>query len=172
MVNPLQQGAMPPEAPEPMQAQPQQPNALAGPQGAQQAPPPPPTHAQTVAALRHFSAVQKELEHLAKNPDLGKADIKKSIIDGVTSLVAERYISPAEAVTQLSTVPPTPFQQKQWVTTHLQTTMVAKNGIIDHHAQGNDGTMDWAAESQNAHPDPNDHMNAMAGVMAHYKGGK
>lgn len=169
MANPLQT-TMPPEAPQPMQGQPQ-PNALATPQGQQQAVPPPPTHAQTVAALRHFSAIQNELQDLLKNPDIGKADIKSAIIDGTTKLVADRIISPADAVTTLSSVPTAPFQQKQWVMQHLQTTMVAKNAIVDHHAQGNPGTMDMGAEAQGSQGNPDDHMKTMAGLAANYRGG-
>lgn len=167
MPNPLQSG-MPPEAPNPQPMQGGQSNALAQPQGGQQAPIPPPSHQQTVAALRHFAAIESELKTLLKNPDLGKSDIKSAIIDGTTKLVADRIIPPAEAVTQLSTVPTVPFEQKQWVMQHMQTVIQAKNAIVDHHAQGNSGTMDWAQESQNGHPDPDDHMKTMAGIGAHY----
>lgn len=171
MTNALQ-NITPPAAPEMPQAQPQG-NALARPQGAQpQLAPPPPTHAQTVAALRHFGAIEAELKDLLKNPDLGKADIKEAIIDGTTKLVAERIISPADAVTTLAGVPSVPFQQKQWVMQHLQTTVLAKNAIVDHHAQGNPGSMDWHAESQAQGSDPDDHMKTMAGLSANYRGSR
>lgn len=152
-------------------AQPQG-NALAAPQGAQQQPAPPPTHAQTVAALRHFGAIEAELKGLLKNPDLGKADIKEPIIDATTKLVADRIISPADAVTTLASVPTVPFQQKQWIMQHLQTAVVAKNAIVDHHAQGNPGTMDWASEAQAQGAHPDDHMKTMAGLAANYRGSR
>ena len=59
-----------------------------------------------------------ELSTLLKNPDLGKADLKSSIIDGTTKLVAERIIPPNDAVTQLATVPDRPFQQREWIQNH------------------------------------------------------
>lgn len=171
MANSLQNMTSP-AAPDMPQAQPQG-NALAGPQGApQQAAPPPPTHAQTVAALRHFGAIEAELRGLMKNPDLGKADIKDAIIEGTTKLVADRIVKAADAVTTLSSVPSAPFQQKQWVMQHLQTTIMAKNAVVDHHAQGNDGTMDWQQESQAAGNHPDDHMKTMAGLASNYRGGR
>src|SRR5215831_3502267 len=52
-------------------------------QGGGNAPVPTPTHGQTVAALRHFHAIQAELEALLKNPALGKSSLKSQIIDGM-----------------------------------------------------------------------------------------
>src|ERR1035441_6763677 len=138
MPNPLQSDMTP--APTPAQ-----PNAIQqgggvspmGPQqgapGAQQAPPAP-THAQTVAALRHFTALKQELTVLLKNPDLGKADMKSAIIDGVTKLVADRIVPPAAAVQKLAMVPDTPFQQKKWIEQDYAQVMKAENMVLAHHA--------------------------------------
>src|ERR1700732_471362 len=75
------------------------------PQQPGQATPPPPTHEQTVAALRHFDAVKRELEIILTDPALGKTSVKTKIIDGVTRLVATRFLKSAQAVDELAEVP-------------------------------------------------------------------
>lgn len=187
MANPLQ-SAMPPDAPlpnaGPVQAQneqlaplqsalssspQQQPSPLQTPQG----PPPAPTHEQTVCALRHFAAIQTELEELLRNPKLGKADIKSAIIDGTTKLVADRIISPAQAVTQLGTVPDKPFDQRQWLMQHYMMAKQAENQILDHHAQGNPGSLEWSQEAPRSVSNIGDrHLDLMGDVMSHYKGAR
>lgn len=174
MANPLETGAMPPPAA--VQDAPAQ-NSLqqgAPPQGAPAGPgaalPPPPSHEQTVAALRHFHAITEEIQHILKDPAVGKSDLKSKIIDGVTKLVSERMISPAQAVVQLSSVPSDPIKQRQWLTTVLQQTVQAANNVVDHHASGHDGTLDFAQESQMQHPHADDHMNHMSALEAKYGG--
>jgi hypothetical protein len=169
MTNPLQAGMMPPEAPA------VQPNAIQGnspisqPQAAQstqatvQAPAP--THAQTVAALRHLAAVKDELLVLMKDPDIGKADMKSAIIDGVTKLVADRIVPPSAAVQKLAMVPDTPFLQKKWILQDYAQTMQAENFVLSHHAA--------AFAGQGAQPpgDPDNHMQDIKSMMAsHYSG--
>lgn len=122
-----------PGAPEVPNPQPQQMDAA--PQGAPaQGGPPPPSHQQTAAALKHFDAIEKELSGLLANPDVGKADLKSAIIDGATKLVAQGILTPAAAVTQLSSVPEKPFEQKKWLETHLIQVVSAANAVLAHHA--------------------------------------
>ncbi len=176
MANPLQSSLstaspMPP-APNPQPQEPSQPNALAAPQqaigmpGPQQGQPPPaPNHAQTVAALRHFHAINSELEALASDPDLGKADMKSKVIDGATKLVGMRIMSPSQAVMQLGEFPSAPYQQKQWVMKHLQANQKAADSVLDHHRVAHAGIQDMPAGN------PDDHtqdMNAM--MQSHYAG--
>lgn len=174
MANPLERGSMPPPAPvqdAPVQNSLQQgPSPQGAPAGPGGAPPPPPTHEQTVAALRHFHAITDEIQGILKDPAVGKSDLKSKIIDGVTKLVSERMISPAQAVVQLSQVPTNPIEQRKWLQTVLQQTVQAANNIVDHHASGHDGTMDWAQESQMQHPHADDHMNHMSALEAKYAG--
>src|SRR5262249_52168799 len=82
-------------------------------------PAPAPTHKQTVAALRHLDAITRKLEEAARDPDLGRANLKSKIIDGMTSLVSTRLMEPGEAVQTLTTFPERPFDQKTWVMNHL-----------------------------------------------------
>jgi hypothetical protein len=164
MANPLQAGMMPPEAPQ------VQPNAMQGgappQQGAapqQQAPAP--NHAQTVAALRHLTALKQELVTLLKNPDLGKADMRSAIIDGVTKLVADRVVPPSAAVQKLATVPETPFQQKKWVENDYAQNAQAENVILAHHAAA------FAGQGEQPPGDPDNHMQDIQGLMSsHYSG--
>lgn len=177
MANPLQAGMATPEAPE--IPQPQQNSLQQGipPQGAPQGPqgapggppqPPAPTHVQTVIALRHFHAIIEEVQGILKDPAVGKSDVKAKIIDGTTNLVAQRMISPAQAVVQLSQVPEDPIKQRQWLQQMLQQTVQAANAVVDHHAAGNDGTADWGLESKMTHPHPDTHMDTMAALGGNY----
>lgn len=151
-----------------LQAAPQ-PQAAGGPP---QAAPAPPSHEQTVSALRHFHAVIGEVQTLLKDPETGKSDMKSKIIDGVTKLVSERMIAPGSAVAQLSQVPADPLQQRKWLQTTLQQATQAANAVLDHHAAGSQGTLDWAKEGQAIHPHPDQHMGHMAALEANYGGRK
>lgn len=166
MPNALDSG-MPP----PVQAQPNaQGNGLqqGGPpqQQQQQQAPDAPNSAQTVAALRHFDAVKGELAVLLKNPDLGKANLKGAVIDGVSKLVGERILSAPQAVAQLSQVPEDPLAQRKWVTQQMQQVTQAERGIIAHHAIG------FAGQGPEPTPSADDHMQTMAGLHANYSGAK
>lgn len=155
----------------PPQPNPDQQGALSGggPVAPQPSPPmqqPAPSHQQVVASLRHFAAIGKQLEIALKDPDLGKSDIKDKVIDGMTTLVADRIIDPREAVSQLTTFPDRPFEQKQWLLRHLQKVMMARNAILDHHRVSN-----LPAAEVPPTPSGDNHMQDMAGMMqAHYPG--
>ena len=124
---------------------------------------PMPTHAQTVAALRHFHMIGEQLESALKDPDLGKSDLKSKIIDGMTKLVAGRIISPAQAVTQLSTFPEKPFDQKAWLANHLMQIKQAEMAVLSHHGNA------FAGGGPEPAPHPDNHMDDMASMMgAHY----
>ena len=142
-------------------------NALAAP-GQQQAPmgpPPAPSHQQTVAALRHFAALERELTTLLKDPDLGKADLKSKIIDGTTGLVAGGYLTPAAAVTELGTVPERPFDQKKWLEQHFAQTIAAANQVLAHHQAAFPG----GAPNEGA-PSMDNHHDLMQGLASQYQG--
>ena len=143
-------------------------NALGPATGQQQAPPAPPpapSHQQTVAALRHFAALERELTTLLKDPDLGKADLKSKIIDGTTGLVAQGYLTPAAAVTELGTVPERPFDQKKWLEQHFVQTIAAANQVLGHHQAAFPG----GAPNEEA-PSMDDHHDLMQGLASHYQG--
>ena len=154
-------------------ALPMGPNALAPgqPQGQPGQPPgqpapPPPSHAQTVASLRHFSAIEQELTILLRDPDLGKADLKSKIIDGTANLVSRRILSPPEAVMQLGSVPDRPFDQKQWLENHLIQAVKGAASVLDMHGQAFAGQ----PQAGGSPPNPDDHMATMNGFMAQLKG--
>lgn len=163
-------GSMPP-LPQETAGGPPQAAPGAGP-GAPQQPPPQLSHQQAVAALRHFSAISRQLEVILQNPDLGKVDQKSNIIDGTTKLVASRIITPGQAVQQLSSVPADPLMQRKWVQQHFQQSMLAMNAVLDHHAQGSPGSGDLAHELSRSTSKPDAHMDDMSAIHAHYQGGK
>ena len=160
MANPLEVGSVSPAPPNPDAGS----NALqqGAPQQQQQAPPSPPDHIQTVSAMRHFDAIRDELSILLKNPSLGKSSIKPAVIDGVTSLVSQRIISPAQAVIQLSQVPEDPIQQRKFLQQQMMQTVQAEHTIIAHHATG------FAGGGPEPTPSADNHMDTMAGLHTQY----
>lgn len=126
---------------------------------------PTPTHGQTVAALRHFDAIQAELATLLKDPAIGKSNLKSKIIDGVTKLVANRIITPGAAVAQLASVPEQPFQQRKWLETHLLQAFAAKLSVQSHHGKAFGDTPEHMVDKTSS---PDDHLADMQGVMGHY----
>jgi hypothetical protein len=131
-------------------------------------PPPAPTHQQTVAALRHFDAVRSTWEKIAKNPEFGKSDLKKAIIDGASKLVADRIVKPDQAVTMLSVVPSNPFQQKKWVAEQIMHNQTAETMVLDHHRSAFYGTPDQDGQQAST---MDTHHDDLAGLMGHYKNG-
>jgi hypothetical protein len=127
---------------------------------------PAPTHGQTVAALRHFDAIERQLEPLLKIPEIGKANIKSQIISATTKLVASRILSPAQAVMQLGTVPENPAQQKRWVQKHMMDALQGRDAVLDHHRSAFAGSPEEAHEPAGS---ADGHIDDMQGLMqSHY----
>ncbi len=128
--------------------------------------PPAPTHEQTVAALRHFQAVQAELEPLLQDPALGKADMKSKVIDGATKLVMARIFGPADAVAQLADFPEHPVEQRDWLIRHYFMASVGMHQVLDHHGAAAAAGM----VPKHGSPKREDHLHDIKGLMGHYKG--
>ncbi|WP_213773429.1 hypothetical protein [Bradyrhizobium sp. dw_78] len=162
MTNALISGAMPSS----------QTAVSAGPgESAAQAAPPAPTHAQTVAVLRHTTAIAKELRGLLNLPELGKSSVKRQIIDGAVALVAERILTPAQAVSMLSTVPTEPLLQRKWAQSQLASNMAAMNNVLDHHSAAFPGTGDLATEMQRSQSNAESHFDDVNAALAHFPRG-
>lgn len=144
-------------------------NALAPPQGAspqqQQQQAPAPSHQQTVAAIRHFDLIERELEGLLSDPDLGKSDMRSKIIDGATKLVAEGVLTPSAAVMQLGSVPDKPFDQKVWAQKQFAQAIAAANAVLDHHRNANLGQ-----DIQSQPYDSANHIDLINSALSHYQG--
>lgn len=179
MPNPLQMGAPPPP---PEQAggpanglQINSPPTIgtampaAAPAAVPQQSPAPPSHEQTVAALRHFDAIKGGLTELLKDPATGRSDVKDKIIDGMAKLVAERMVAAPQAVSQLSQVPSDPVAQRKWLQGMLQQTLQAENGVLDHYGAGNP-YLGSVADHMAAHKPSSrdDHMGHMKALHANY----
>lgn len=168
MANALSGPGGPPPAPDMPQPQSSGSTPPGGPPGAPAAPPPP-SHQQTVAALRHFGAIEKELTSLLADPEVGKADMKSKLIDGTTSLVATGILTPQTAVQQLATFPEKPFDQKKWIEQHFTQTIKASSAILDQHRKGFKGQpAPQGAQEYN----PDDHQHVMAGLAKNYSGAR
>jgi hypothetical protein len=118
-----------------------------------------------VAALRHFHAIQQQLDLVLKNPDLGKSSVKSQIIDGTTRLVSGGILSPAEAVSQLAKVPEDPQAQRKWVQTMLQNAYQANEAVLAHRQNA---VATGTAPPEGADYQPDDHGDHMAALGAHY----
>lgn len=152
---------------------PQQPNPVQqAPGQAPQGPavPPPPSHQETVAAMRHFDAIKGELTTILRDPALGKSDLKDAIINGVTGLVATRIISAPEAVAQLTQVPSDPLAQRKWIQTQMDNATQSENVVLEHYRQGKAAAGNMAIEVDHGKPD--DHMKHMASIRSNYAGAK
>ena len=114
-------------------------------------------------------AIVDELQVLQKNPSLGRSNMKDPILDGVTKLVGERMMSPANAVPLLADIPVDPLMQRKWVTAKLQQTIAVQNNVLHHHIMGSQPTLDWALESQHQPGSADDHMQTMAGLTSQYQ---
>ena len=142
-------------------------NALqGGPAAIPQMPGPAPTHAQVVAALRHFDAIGNELKLILEDPNLGKSNLKGKIIDGMTRLVSEQFLQPAEAVSELSKVPSEPLMQMKWAKMMLQQTQNAEQAVLMHHAIG------YAGQGPLPTPDAEGHGDALNAFVGGLKGGQ
>lgn len=130
---------------------------------------PAPTHGQTVAALRHFDAIQGELEALLRDPAVGKSNIKKKIIDGMARLVGDRIIMPGAAVQQLGEVPDKPFDQRKWLQQHLLQSVMAKVAVLQHHQNAFAGMPENMIDKSSS---PDDHMSDIAALHSSYGGGR
>ena len=129
-----------------------------------QAQAPAPNHQQTVAALRHFSAIEKELTVLLADPSLGKSDLKSKIQDGAVGLVKDGILTPVQAVTMLGTVPDEPFKQKQWLETHFQQATQAATAVLAHHQAA------FAGQAvDTTPPNPDDHATTMQSLTGLYQ---
>lgn len=141
-------------------------------QQAQQAQKPAPNQQQTVAALVHLTAVQKEMEKLANLPDIGKENIRPEIFDVTAELMGRGLFTLPEIMNEIKTIPSDPPGQRVWVMTHLKNASLAQKQILADHAQAFPGTGDAAGEVA-ASPidyDPDTHTDVMRDLAAHYSG--
>ena len=150
--------------------QPQQPqqqgNPLSSIMGQQQQPQQPPqiSKNQVIAALHHFSAVQKQFMPLMKNPDLGKANIRPKIFDAAVALIGEGINTVPETMNGIKDLPSDPVGQKKWLEKLMMNTEMAQKKIIsDYIGQGPGQEPDGPAWSMDTHKD---HMNSL---MSSYK---
>jgi len=135
----------------------------------QQGPPqtPAPSHAQTVAALRHFQIFMEMEKNWLNNPELGKSDFKDQFIEAYTKLVADRIATPVQAIGSLAQVPERPFQQRQWVQDAYNKNVQARDIVLAHHAQA------YAGQGPQQAPNPDNHMADIQGMMSsHYQQGQ
>jgi hypothetical protein len=154
-------GAMPASGP----GMPQ--GAPGAPQGQGAPPTLAPTHAQTVAGLHHFQAIENQLRVLMQNPKFGKDDIKSEVLDGFVRLIGSQDMKPTEAVETIKDFPVAPVLQKQWVEQKFMAVNQARQLMLAHRQAA------AAQEDPNAPPaaawSADNHADHMTGLLGHYK---
>jgi hypothetical protein len=126
---------------------------------------PAPSHAQTVAALRHFQIFLQMEKGWLDNPELGRTDFKDNFIEQFTKLVADRIATPVQAIQTLATVPERPFQQRQWVQDNYNKNLQARDIVLSHHAQA------FAGQGPQPAPDQDNHISDISSMMSGHYGG-
>lgn len=136
-----------------------------------QAGPPAPSHAQTVAALTHLQAVQKQMDALSRLPGIGKENVRPQIFDSIAELLSQRMFTLPQVMTEIKTIPADPPGQRNWVLAHLRQISEAQKQILMDHAQGNPGTGDLPTELAASQQDPaKSHTDMMGELVGHYSG--
>src|SRR6185503_15303580 len=93
--------------------------------------PPAPTHQETVAALRHFHEIQRQLGPLLKNPKLGKDDMKGDVYTVGASLLGGGFMTLPEVMTELKSFPKEPIDQRKWIEMHYNNAVAAQSKVLD-----------------------------------------
>jgi hypothetical protein len=143
--------------------------APGAPQGQQAASPPTlaPSHAQAVAGLHHFAAIENQLRLIMQSPKFGKDDIKGDVLDGLVRLIGSQDMKPTEAVDTIKDFPVAPGLQRQWVEQKFMQVNQAREMMLAHRQATAMG------EDPNAPPSaawsPDSHGDHMAGLLGHYK---
>lgn len=137
--------------------------------GVPPAPPPAPTYGQALSALRHFSAIRREVQRILRDPSVGKTSVKPKIVDAVADLVADRILTASAAVEQLALVPERPFEQKQWLMQQISQADQAEAGVLAHYRQGIANTPPEAIDRTS---DPENHLSDVAALMQQYRRGQ
>lgn len=135
---------------------------------------PAPNQQQTVAALMHLTAVQKEMEKLSNLPGIGKENIRPEIFDTTAELMGRGLFTLPQVMNEIKTIPSDPPGQRNWVMTHLRNVVLAQKQILADHAQAFPGTGDAQGEvAASAQPyDPDSHADLMKSLATHYSGRK
>jgi hypothetical protein len=131
---------------------------------------PPPTHQQTVTAIRHFGELQKRLSKLLADPSVGKENMRPKIFDMAAGLLGDGFMTLPRLMNEVKTLPQDPADQKKWLQKHLEAVSRAQVSVLDHYRAGNPGSGDWRADLAAQPPEgETDHANLMDGVMKHYQ---
>lgn len=143
------------------------PQGAVGPPQGQPAPTLAPSHAQTVAGLHHFQAIENQLRLIMQNPKFGKDDIKSDVLDGLVRLIGSQDMKPTEAVETIKDFPVAPGLQRQWVEQKFMQVNQAREMMLMHR-QASAMQEDPTAQPGTAWS-PDSHGDHMAGLLGHYR---
>jgi hypothetical protein len=131
---------------------------------------PPPTHAQTVTAMRHFGELQKRLGKLLADPAVGKENMRPKIFDMGAGLLGDGFMTLPKLMNEIKTLPQDPADQKKWLQQHYTAVSKAQIAVLDHYRAGNPGSGNWQADLAAQPPAAaGEHADQMDGIMKHYQ---
>lgn len=145
---------------------------VAGAAAPQQQQPPPPTYGQALASLRHFSAIHREVHRVLRDPTTGVSNVKPKIVDAIANLVADRILTAAAAVEQLTNVPDRPFDQKQWLIQQAVLADQAEENVLAHYRQGIANMSPEEIETMDKTGDASTHLSDIATLTQQYGRGR
>ena len=138
--------------------------------------PPPPTHAETVAALQHITAFDKRWKEMLADPGAGTQSLRTKFYDATADLMGDGYCTLPQVLSLLKTFPSDPLEQKQWLTKHVQQDEQAMQIMLAHHAMGAQGQLQPDLQSDMAANPPakpgqlaNNHLDMMSNIANRYK---
>ena len=119
---------------------------------------------QVIAGLHHLGAFVKVLSPLLSNPQLGKANMRPKIFDGLATLIGEQIFTVPEVMNGIKDLPDDPVGQKKWLEQKIAGSQQAEKKLVsDYISQGPGPEPQGKPWSQDTHKDH------MAGLMANYK---
>jgi hypothetical protein len=122
---------------------------------------------QIMAAVHHFTEVNKQLYPLLKDPDLGFKNCRPKIFEATASLIGEGVMTLPDAMNGLKSLPDDPAGQKMWVMKLYSMNEQARDQMMDQYMASNPDVM---SDMQNSTYDAKkNHAQHMSAMMSRYK---
>lgn len=127
----------------------------------------PPKYDHMMAALRHFREVNRAIEPLLKDDQLGNSNIRPKIFDAVAGLISDGVMTLPAVMNGIKTLPDDPAGQKVWLTKLYKMNQIAEDKVMDDYmASGPNVEQDIQQSTYD--PDEN-HQQNMQGLMSRYQ---
>lgn len=135
-------------------------------------PPPAPSAAQTLAAMKHFAVMKKNLERLMNDPAVGKSNVRPKIFDMAAKMLGDGFMTLPRLMNEIKTLPTDPTEQKKWLMKHLEQVTQAEQAVAVQHADAFPATGNPHADFQSMIGDGEkgkEHADHMDDLVTHYQ---